>query len=84
MPIIANSFVGCIRGEDFFLPARVYSDYRSDRNLFARIALKAKVGNWSSSEAIWLLPSQIRTCGFPAYGSSRRYPETAVTPCRDE
>ena len=28
--------------------------------------------NWSSSEAIWLLPSQIRTCGFPAYGSSRR------------
>ena len=29
-------------------------------------------GNWSSSEAIWLLPSQIRTCGFPAYGSSRR------------
>jgi len=29
-------------------------------------------GKWSSSSAIQLSPSQIRTCGFPAYGSSRR------------
>jgi hypothetical protein len=28
-------------------------------------------GSWSSSSAIRLSPSQIRTCGFPAYGSSR-------------
>ena len=33
------------------------------------------MGGWSSSSAIQLSPSQIRTCGFPAYGSSRRLPE---------
>jgi hypothetical protein len=30
-----------------------------------------KTGGWSSSSAIRLSPSQIRTCGFPAYGSSQ-------------
>ena len=32
----------------------------------------------SSSSAIWLSPSQIRACGFPALGSSWKYPQARL------
>ena len=35
---------------------------------------------WSSSSAIRLSPSQIRTCGFPAYGYSA-FMISIATPC---
>jgi FixJ family two-component response regulator len=33
--------------------------------------LQDRLGDWSSSSAIWLSPSQIRACRFPAPGSSQ-------------
>ena len=48
------------------------------RNLLPENQTKNKEGELSSSSAIRLSPSQIRTCGFPASGSSRGLPKSAL------